>query len=148
MKKLLLVLCCGITAVAQIPKPGSGGGGGGSGSAAHTVGASFDGAGSALTVGTKTYITAPYACTIQAWNITADTGTVTVDVWKIATGSAIPTVANTITASALPALASGTAVHSTTLTAWTTSVVANDIFGFNISVVSAATKVSIVLQCQ
>ncbi len=76
-----------------------------------------------------------------------DTGTATIDVWKIASGTAIPTVTNTITASALPAISSGTAIHSTTLTGWTTSVTANDIFGFNINAVSGATFIDINLQC-
>lgn len=115
----------------------------------RSIGAGFDGGGSALTSGaTQTaYFTVPFACTIAAWNITVDTGTITFDVWKIATGTAIPTVANTITASALPAISTGTAVHSTTLTGWTTSVSANDIFGVNINAVSSATKASLVLQC-
>ena len=114
----------------------------------HSIGATFDGAGSALTTSTTTYVTVPYACTIQAWNATVDTGTITFDVWKIATGTAIPTVSNTITASALPALASGTALHSTTLTGWTTSVAANDIFAFTVNTVASATKASLALQCQ
>jgi hypothetical protein len=114
----------------------------------HGIGATFDGAGSALTTGTKSYVTAPYACTVSAWNMTVDTGTATIDVWKIATGTAVPTVSNTITASALPAIASGTALHSTTLTGWTTSVSANDIFAFNVNAVASATRASVVLQCQ
>lgn len=114
----------------------------------HSIGTTFDGAGSALTIGTKSYVTIPYACTIQAWNMTLDAGTATIDIWKIATGTAIPTVANTITAAALPAIATGTAIHSTTLSGWTTTVTANDIFGFNISAVATATKASLVLQCQ
>lgn len=115
----------------------------------HSIGAGFDGGGSALSSGaTQTvYFTVPFACTISAWNITVDTGTITFDVWKIATGTAIPTVANTIVASAAPAIASGTAIHSTTLTGWTTSVVANDIFGVNINTVASATKATLVLEC-
>jgi hypothetical protein len=116
---------------------------------AQAIGGGFDGGGSALTSGSTatTYFTVPFACTIAAWNITVDTGTITFDVWKIATGTAIPTVANTITASALPAISSGTAVHSTTLTGWTTAVAANDVFGININTVATATKASLVLQC-
>jgi hypothetical protein len=115
----------------------------------RSIGAGFDGGGSALTSGATatSYFTVPFACTIAAWNITVDTGTITFDVWKIATGTAIPTVANTITASALPAISTGTAIHSTTLTGWTTSVSANDIFGVNINAVATATKASLVLQC-
>jgi hypothetical protein len=119
----------------------------GGGTVVHAFGASFGGNGSALTPNTV-YTTIPYACTIQAWNITVDAGTATVDLWKIATGTAVPTIANTITAAALPAISSGTAIHSTTLTGWTTSVTANDILGVNLKVVSGATYLNIVVQCQ
>lgn len=114
--------------------------------AARVVGVTLDGGGSALTTGQKGYVTCPFAGTITAWNITADTGTCTFDVWKIATGTAVPTVANTITASAKPALATGTAIHSTGLSGWTTSVAANDIFGFNLDAVSGATKLNLEIQ--
>ena len=102
---------------------------------------------SALTAGSVVYFTVPYACTISAWNITVDAGTVTFDVWKIATGTAIPTVSNTITASALPALAGGTALHSTTLTGWTTAVAANDIIGIQLKTVATAKYAAINLEC-
>jgi hypothetical protein len=106
-----------------------------------------DTGGSALTSGSVVYFTVPFACTISAWNMAVDAGTATIDIWKIATGTAIPTVTNTITASALPAIASGTALHSTTLTSWTTSVSANDIFGFQLKTVATAKFVSIDLEC-
>jgi len=114
----------------------------------RAFGGSFDGAGSALTTtNATTYFTIPYACTISAYNIVVDAGTITFDVWKIATGTAHPTIANTITASALPALSTGTAIHSTTLTGWTTSVSANDIFAVVINTVATAKTASLVLQC-
>jgi len=115
----------------------------------RAIGAGFDGSGSALTSGATatSYFTVPFACTISAWNITVDTGTITFDVWKVATGTAIPTSGNSITASALPAISSGTAVHSTTLTGWTTSVAANDIFAVNINTVASATKASLIVEC-
>jgi hypothetical protein len=104
-------------------------------------------ASSALTSGSIVYFTVPYACTIQAWNISVDAGTATLDIWKIATGTANPTVSNTITASALPAISTGTAIHSTTLTGWTTSVSVNDIFGFQLKTVATAKYVEIDVQC-
>jgi hypothetical protein len=122
-------------------------GGGTTNQSIRSIGGGFDGGGSALSSGGVTYFTVPFACTIQAWNITVDTGTITFDVWKVASGTAIPTVSNSITASALPAISTGTAIHSTTLTGWTTSVSANDIFGIDINAVSSATKASLVLQC-
>jgi hypothetical protein len=114
---------------------------------ARAVGWSFSGGGSALTAQTSGAAAATFACTISAWTLTVDTGTATIDVWKIATGTAIPTVANTITASAVPAIASGTALRSTTLTGWTTSVAANDILVFKLSAVASATLATLVLEC-
>jgi len=69
------------------------------------------------------------------------------DVWKTGAGTAIPTVTNTITGSALPAISIGTAIHSTALTGWTTSVNANDIFGFQVKTVAGATAASLILEC-
>ena len=115
----------------------------------RTFGASFissDGV-TALTAGATAYFTIPYTCTISAWNIAVNAGTATVDIWKIATGTAIPTGANTITASATPAIAANTAVRSTTLTGWTTSVAANDIVGINLEVVATATQVNLTVEC-
>lgn len=106
-----------------------------------------DTGGSALTSGSVVYFTIPYTCTISAWNATVDAGTVTFDIWKIATGTAIPTVTNTITASALPAISTGTALHSTTLTGWTTSVSANDIVGIQLKTVATAKYAELDVEC-
>ena len=93
----------------------------------RSFGSGFDGGGTALTSGKTTYLTVPFACAISAWNITADTGTVSFDVWKVATG---------------------TAIHSTTLSTFTTTTVsANDILGINLEAVSGATEVSLVIAC-
>lgn len=129
--------------------------GGATTSGCHTgvrsFGSSFDGGGSALASGKTTYTTVPFNCTISAWNIVLDTGTATVDIWRIATGTAIPTVANSITAGAPPAISSGTAIHSTTTTGWcgtgTCAVTPNDIFGFNLQAVASATYVNLVVEC-
>lgn len=127
----------GTLPIAQVP----------SGPKTRAFGYTFNGGGAALTAGVTGYVTVPFACTISAWNIAVDTGTATVDIWKIATGTAIPTVSNTITASAVPAIATGTAIHSTTLTSWTTSVTANDIVGINLKVVATATVVNLTVEC-
>lgn len=113
------------------------------------IGATFDGGGSAITNGKTTYFTYVHsACTVKAWNVTVDTGTITIDVWKVASGTAIPTIADTITGSATPAIASNTVVHSTTLTGWTTSVAKNDIFGVSVTAISGATTASLDVECQ
>jgi len=114
----------------------------------RTIGAGFDGSGSALSSGKTVYFTVPYACTVAGYNITADTGTVSFDIWKVATGTAIPTVSNTILTGGYLALSSGTALHSTSTSLFTTTAVsANDIVGVNLEAVSSATIVSLVIQC-
>jgi hypothetical protein len=116
-------------------------------STARAIGYSFNGNGSALSAGATGYLTVPFACTISAWNMSVDTGTATEDVWKIASGTGLPTISNTITASATPAIASNNSLHSTTLTGWTTAVAANDIVGINLKVTASATVVNLTLEC-
>jgi len=120
----------------------AGGGGGG-----QSIGAHFDGMGSIVLVNTIVYFRAKSAMTITGWSIVAEgtSPTCTLDIWKIATGTALPTVSDTITASAKPALASGNAVKSTTLTGWTTAVSADDIFAIKVDACDAATKISLTL---
>lgn len=115
---------------------------------AHAVGCGVgDPAGSALSTGILCYVVAPVACTIQSWDILVDSGTATADIWKIATGTAIPTVSNSIVASAAPAISTGTAIHSTTMTSWTTSVAQYDIFGFNLTTNSGPKYIYVGVNC-
>jgi hypothetical protein len=111
------------------------------------LGTTFDGMGAVVLVNTRTYFRMPAAGGINAWSIVAEgtSPTCTLDIWKIANGTALPTVANTITASAKPELTTGNAVKSTTLTGWTTNFSLDDIFCVNVDACSAATKISLVL---
>lgn len=109
---------------------------------------SWDGQGSAVTTGNTRYFTAPYAMTITGWNISCvgSSPTCTIDIWKVATGTALPTVANTIMGTK-PALSSGNAVRSSTMTGWTTlAISAGDILGFNIDACSNATVINFELE--
>jgi hypothetical protein len=103
--------------------------------------------GSPALVSDTSYFTLPQACTISGWAIAVNAGTATFDIWKISSGTAIPTVSNSITASAQPTIASGTVAQSTTLTGWSTSVSANDIVAINLQTVATATFASLVLTC-
>jgi len=106
--------------------------------------------GTALTVSANTtdYLTVPFACTINAYNLTIDSGTITVKFWKVATGTAIPTSGNSISTSGV-GIATGTAIHSTTTSDFTTTTVtANDIMAMNVTAVSGAAFVNGVLSCQ
>lgn len=111
----------------------------------YTLGATFDGGGSAVAAGSVVYIRAPYSGTITAWSIVADvSGAAVVDVWKDTFANHPPTVADTITASAKPTL-SGAASESSTLTGWTTTVTAGDTIAFKVDSASTVTKFSIAL---
>lgn len=108
-----------------------------------------DPAGAALSAASTTtdYITVPFACTISAYNLLVDSGTITVKFWKVATGTAIPTAANSINTAGV-GIASGTAVHATVSGDFTTTTVAaNDILAMNVTATSGPKFVNGVLQC-
>lgn len=147
----LLGLACG--APAQTPPGaytspalgGSSSGGGGIHSISFSIGTP---GGSAISTGPIAYITVPFACTIQSWSIQVDAGTATVQFWKIAAGTAIPTVANTISTSGV-SIATGTVIQSTTLTDFTTTAIAkNDILAVNVGTVSGVGYINVQLNCQ
>jgi hypothetical protein len=103
--------------------------------------------GSALSSSITRYVTVPFGCTVSAYNLLADAGTFTVKFWKIASGTAIPTVSNSISTSGV-SLATGTALHSTTLTDFTTTTVTpNDIVAANITAVATSKMVQVQLEC-
>lgn len=110
----------------------------------RVVGISIDGGGSVPATGIKGYVVCPFAGTIIGWNIVGDvTGSAVVDVLKVAYGSSLPTVANTIAASAKPTLSSEKTNKDSTVTGWTTAVAANDIFAFNLDSISTITKLNV-----
>jgi hypothetical protein len=109
-----------------------------------------DPAGAALTAASTTtdYLaTVPFACTLSAWDIVVDAGTVTWKIWRVNGGTAIPTSANSINTSGV-SLATGTAVHSTTMSDFTsTTLAAGDRLAANITAVSTAKMANLVLTC-
>jgi hypothetical protein len=104
----------------------------------------INGNGSVITTGVAGDLYVPYACTITANTLLADaSGSIVIDIWKVAYASYPSTVANTITASALPTLSSAISAQDNTLTGWTTSVSAGDTLRFNVN--SATTVKRVVL---
>jgi hypothetical protein len=88
------------------------------------------------------YFTFPVGGQITAWSFAVDTGTATVKTWKIASGTASPTVANSISTSGV-SISSGTAVRSTTLTDFTTTTVsAGDIFAFDLTAFAGCSQIT------
>jgi hypothetical protein len=102
----------------------------------HGFTAAFNSGGSVLTTGAIAYMTVPAGFTISSWNINVDTGTASFDIWKVATGTANPTISNTIVGGSYPAITTGTAVHSTTIPGWTTTVAGNDLVAVQIKTVT------------
>lgn len=115
----------------------------------HQYGASFGTpSGVALTTGMVQYFDMPQACTIIGYIVEADAGTATVKFWKIADGTALPTVTNVINTSGV-ALASGTRNKSFTVTDFTsTAVAAYDSGAVTITAVSGAGYVNAKILCQ
>lgn len=117
-----------------------------SGGAPYTRGASWSGAGAAITTSTDTvFVECPVAGTItQVTVLTAGgPGSCVIDIWKDSYSLFPPTVADTITASAKPTISSAVKYQDTTLTGWTTAVAAGDVLAFHIDSVSTFTYITI-----
>lgn len=118
--------------------------------AKHSFGARFDGQGVALAANvTSIPARIPFACTIAGYSISVSpSGTATAKIWKIADGTAIPTVANVINTSGI-AISSGTSTGfvGTTSDFTTTTVSVNDIFIVTLTAVATAQQVEVNIQC-
>jgi hypothetical protein len=112
-----------------------------------TIGFGKDGGGSTLSTSTiATAWTAPVGYTIVGYNLSADAGTFTVKFWKIAAGTAIPTISDVINTSGL-SLASGTHLRSSTTSDFTTTTItAGDIIMCAITAVATATWITVGLE--
>lgn len=109
-------------------------------------GITIDGGGSAITTGLKGYLEIPYNCTITGVTMLADvSGSAVVDIWNADYASYPPTVTETITASAKPTISAATKSKNTTLTGWTTSVLAGDVLAFNVDSASTITRLHVSL---
>lgn len=110
-------------------------------------GVSFDGQGSGVLLNSITYFRMTKSGIIQSWSIVAvgTNPTCTLDVWKIASGTALPTVSNSIVAASPPQLILGNAVSSTVMTGWTTTFSAGDIFAVKVTAVSGPTFINFVM---
>jgi hypothetical protein len=126
------------------------GSGGGSGTTRYAaVEMVVDGGGSVITTGLKGYLEVPFNSTILTSTLLADvSGSIVIDIWKVAYASAPPLVGNTIVASAPPTIASSVKAQDTTLTGWSTAVTAGDIFAFNVNSVLSIKRVTLSLKLQ
>jgi hypothetical protein len=104
---------------------------------------------SPLTTSELAYFTVPRACTISGYDLMIDTGTITVKFLKVATGTAVPTLASNSISTNGVSISSGTAIHSTTTSDFTTTTVnAFDIMGVAITAVSGAHYLTAEVECK
>jgi len=109
-----------------------------------SIGITIDGGGSAITTGSKGFISIPYSCTIINNTIVSDqSGSIVIDVKK-ATYAGFPTTTS-ICAAAKPTLSSSQKSTDSTLTGWTTTVNAGDILEFYVDSASTVTRVTLTL---
>lgn len=107
----------------------------------------IDGGGSTITTGIKADVFVPYSGTLQSVTMLADqTGSIVVDIWKVAYASYPATVSNTITASALPTITTAVKSQDNTLTGWTTTVNAGDTLRYNVNSATSITRLNMVLK--
>jgi hypothetical protein len=112
-----------------------------------SFGVTVDGVTGVVQVGTVGYVVMPYNGTITGWSITANvSGNIQFDIWKAT--NAIPTAANTQIplAANRPKLTAQQYVNSTTLTGWTTSFLANDVYGFYVDSASTIKNATLTIR--
>lgn len=109
------------------------------------LGITIDGAGSAITTGSKGVISIPYNATIQSATIVAaQTGSIVIDVKKSSYAD-FPTTTS-ICAAAKPTLSTAQKNTDSTLTGWTKTITAGDILEFVVDSASTVTKVTLTLK--
>lgn len=111
-----------------------------------TIGATFNGSGSAITSGSKTWVYVPWAGTINNNTITCDqSGSIQFDV-QTSTYSGFPGSLASIVSSDPPAISSAQKSQDSTLTGWTTSFSAGTVVQFSVTSATTVTNCTIVLQ--
>jgi hypothetical protein len=103
-----------------------------------------------ISTGVQGYVSCPVAGTITKVRLLSSdasvtSGSIVIDIWKDTYANYPPTVGDTITASAKPTITTATKSEDSTLTGWTTSVAAGDVFGFNVDSVTSLKRVTLEL---
>ena len=107
----------------------------------------IDGGTSAITTGSKGYVSIPFDCTIISWTLVADQeGSIEIDIFK-STYAGFPDSA-TITGTELPTLSVAQKNQDTSLTTWTTAITAGDILNIYVNSADTVTKVTLILTVQ
>ena len=123
----------------------------GSSSASSTtkiMGFVFDGGGSVLETGAKTYIRTAEAGTFYRVSMLADiTGSAIVDIYKDTYANYPPTAADSIAVSGKPTISNGIKMESAVFTGWTSSTFASgDVLAANLDSCSGITRLTVELE--
>jgi hypothetical protein len=98
------------------------------------LGFSTDGAGSVIASGVKGYVISPYTGSITSWTLVGNNnaGSIALDIWKVASGTSLPTTSIIGGNGGNPALSSAAVAYSTSaISNWSnTTVAVNDIIGW------------------
>lgn len=106
----------------------------------------IDGFGGQLVPGPQPAIRVPYDCTIESVTLLADRiGSVVIDIWKDSYANYPPTDADSITGASPPTITTAVKSEDTTLSGWTTSLLAGDTLIFNVDSVSLIRQLSVIL---
>lgn len=107
----------------------------------------IDGGGAVILTGQRGPVVVPFNCTITEMMLLGDqTGSMVIDIWKTDYAGYPPSAANSICAAALPTLTGARKTRDTTLTGWTTSLSADDLLIFNVSLASSLLRATLSLR--
>lgn len=107
----------------------------------------FDGGGSTLLTGLKTYFRIPCDCTITRASLMANQiGNLVVDIWVDSFANFPPTVGDSITGGNKPTLNNANKFEDNTLAGWSLSLTEGDILAINIDSVDTITLTTLELQ--
>ncbi len=106
----------------------------------------IDGAGSAIEIGQKGHLIAPYSGIISSVELEADqSGSIVIDIWKDIYTNFPPTDGDSITAAAPPTITGAQKSKDTTLTGWTKEINKGDCLAFNVDSCTDITRVTVTI---
>lgn len=110
-----------------------------------SFGVTIDGNGGVVAVGQRGYITIPYNGIITDWEVLGDqAGTCTIDVRK-STYSGFPTQTSITGSAPITVSPAAQKAASSTLTGWTSSIAAGDVYGFTLNAATLFTRITLIL---
>jgi hypothetical protein len=114
---------------------------------ASTMGCTFDGVGTTIEAGLKSYIVCPYDAVIKGWYLMGDaSGVLQVDVYKDTWANYPPTTS--IAGSEIPLISGSNTGQDISLSSWNTTINSGDVLGFAVLTCSNINRATLVLQLE